>query len=186
MIRNNAIKQGLCSLALAGLAASAAPLSAQEMVQTFKNPSFGGNPFYSDHLLAIAGFNRPTQPTESTSPEDLLASQLRAQLTSSLSANILTAIQTAKPGDTGAFTVGAQQISFSRTATETTVTFTNTRTGEVSTLVIPVLRSGTTTPFGSMPSAESVLASTGRAALPAGAAPGAAPGLDAMLGPAPL
>ena len=173
--------------AMIGLLAvgASAPAAAQEIVFTFQNPSFGGNPFYSEHLLAIAGFDRPSQPTEVTSPEDLLAAQLRAQLSSTLSANILTTIQTAKPGDMGSFTVGNQQIDYSRTATETTVVFTNTRTGETSTLVIPVVQPRTPTPFGS--SAETTLIG---GTVVSGAAPVNSPssssGLEIPLGPPPL
>ncbi len=174
---------GLFSIGAIG---ASAPAAAQEMVFTFQNPSFGGNPFYSEHLLAIAGFDRPTQPTPTTSPEDLLAAQLRAQLTSTLSANILTTIQTAKPGDMGSFTVGNQQIDYSRTATETTVVFTNTKTGETSTLVIPVVQPRTPTPFGSS-SAETAL--MGDSLVPG--APSANPssnpaGLEISLAPPPL
>jgi curli production assembly/transport component CsgF len=156
------------------------------MVHTFRDPSFGGNPFNSEHLLAIAGFDRPAQSTPTTSPEDLLASQLRAQLTSSLSSSILTTIQTAKPGDTGSFTVGSQVISFARTATETTVTFTNTRTGEVSTLVIPVSKTTTPSPFGASPSGESALIGVSQSASQPPLVNSGAVGLEVSLGPPPL
>lgn len=128
-------------VAAALLLAPAAPAAAQEFTQSFLNPSFGGNPFYSDHLLAIAGLDRPEEPEEeddAPTADELLVSQLRAQLTSSLSSDILRAIQAAQPGDTGTFVIGDQTVAFARTATETRVTFTNGRTGEVSELVIPV------------------------------------------------
>lgn len=115
---------------------------AQEMTHRFINPSFGGNPFYSDHLLGIANIHRPEEPAEPTTPpvteEELLASQLRARLLSQLSSQILTSIQSAQPGDTGNFTFGNQQISFVRTRTETRITFVNSDTGETNTVVIPV------------------------------------------------
>ena len=139
---------------------------AQEIVHTFNNPSFGGNPFYSEHLLAIAGIDRPEAPEEPTEPaptaEELLVAQLRASLTSSLSSNILQTIQTARPGDTGTFVVGAQRISYVRTATETRVTFTNTTTGETSELVIPVRGAPTSTASAaSSMSAEQALGANG-------------------------
>lgn len=186
MQRNNRGKPLARSLLIAGLIAVSAPAAAQDLVHTFKDPSFGGNPFNSEHLLAIAGFDRPEQRTEATSPEDLLASQLRAQLTSSLSSSILTTIQTAKPGDTGSFTVGSQIISFTRTATETTVTFTNTRTGEVSTLVIPVAKTTTPSPFGASPSGESALIGVSALARPSPLVDGGEAGLEVPLGPPPL
>lgn len=136
------ISSVLRSVAAAGLlTALSAPACAQEFTQTFINPSFGGNPFYSDHLIAIAGLDRPEEPEDeddTPSADELLASQIRAGLTSSLTSDILLAIQNAEPGDTGRFVIGDQIITFIRTAGETRVTFTNGRTGEVSELVIPV------------------------------------------------
>ena len=126
--------------AAAALAMGSTGAQAQDLVHHFLDPSFGGNPFYSDHLLAIAAIDRPAQPTTPTTTptqEELLAQQLRAQLLSQLSGNILDQIQNAAVGDTGDFTFGNQQVSFTRTAAQTTVTFTNTTTGEVNTLVIP-------------------------------------------------
>jgi curli production assembly/transport component CsgF len=134
----------LGGVAAASLGCGAA--HAQEMTHRFINPSFGGNPFYSDHLLGIANIHRPEEPKEPTTPpvteEQLLASQLRARLLSQLSSQILSSIQNAKPGDTGNFELGNQRISFTRTATETRITFVNADTGETNTVVIPVQGAG--------------------------------------------
>jgi hypothetical protein len=83
----------LAAFLLAGAALFAAgPASAQELVHTFTNPSFGGNPFYSEHLLATANIHRPDAPEEPAetppSEEELLASQLRSQFLSQLSGEI--------------------------------------------------------------------------------------------------
>lgn len=136
-------RAGMVAVVVASLATSAVtagPAQAQDLVHRFIDPSFGGNPFYSDHLRAIAANDRPaapTTPTTTPTQEELIAQQLRAQLLSRLSGNILDQIQNAPVGGTGNFTVGTQQISFVRTATATTVTFTNPKTGEVNTVVIP-------------------------------------------------
>jgi len=120
----------------------AAPAAAQELTHRFINPSFGGNPFYSDHLRAIAEIHRPNEPEEPAadppSEEELLAAQLRAQFLSQLSGDIRTRIQSAQPGETGEFEFGDQRVSFVRTRTETQITFVNNRTGETSRIVIPV------------------------------------------------
>jgi curli production assembly/transport component CsgF len=156
--------------ALLGSVALAAPQAAgaQEMVHSFTNPSFGGNPFYSDHLLSIANLHRPAAPSEpSPTPEDLLAAQIRSQLTSSLSFDIVRTIQNAQPGQSGEFVVGNQVISFTRTETATRVLFTDTRTGEVSEIVIPV-NAPARSPFGAAAasaSAEQVLGAAGAAPL---------------------
>jgi curli production assembly/transport component CsgF len=147
------------------LFAVASPAAAQELAHEFINPSFGGNPFNSDHLLGIAGLDRPEKPEDSEpapTPEELLVSQLEAQLNSTLSSNILRAIQTATPGQTGEFLLGVTRINFVRTATETRVTFTNTTTGETREIVLPVNPTG---PFGlsgaTALSAERVLSISG-------------------------
>jgi curli production assembly/transport component CsgF len=142
--------------------------SAQELTHRFINPSFGGNPFYSEHLLGIANIHRPKQPEAPSDPppteEELIASQIRARLLSQLSGDILDRIEAAKPGETGQFEFGEQRISFTRTQTETQVTFLNTRTGETQRLVIPVNRptgafSGTL--GAAVPSAEQALGAIG-------------------------
>ncbi|MDP9414419.1 MAG: curli assembly protein CsgF [Pseudomonadota bacterium] len=126
----------LSSVALAGEA------QAQELTHRFLNPSFGGNPFYSDHLLSIATIHRPREPerpgAEPPTEEELIASQVRARLLSGLSSDILTRIESAQPGESGDFEFGDQRISFTRTRTETVVTFVNSRTGETRRVVIPV------------------------------------------------
>lgn len=143
-------------------------VSAQELTHRFINPSFGGNPFYSDHLLGIANIHRPKQPEKPGDPppteEELIASQIRARLLSQLSGDVLDRIQAAQPGETGQFEFGEQRISFTRTQTETQVTFLNIRTGETQRLTIPV-SPGSRRFSGSLgattPSAEQALGALG-------------------------
>ena len=152
---------GLAPLALIGSASTA---SAQDLVHGFINPSFGGNPFYGEHLLNIANIHRPAEPEEPAAPvptaEELLVSQLQAQLNSTLSTNILRAIQTAQPGQSGEFLLGGSRINYTRTATATRVTFTNLTTGEVREIVIPSGSTGTALAGAGM-SAESLLGAPG-------------------------
>jgi curli production assembly/transport component CsgF len=130
-------------LASTGLAGAA---NAQELSHRFLNPSFGGNPFYSDHLLGIANIHRPEKPeapgTPAPTEEELLARQLQARFLSQLSSQIRDRIENARPGDTGEFDFGNQRISFVRTATETRITFVNTTTNETRTIVVPVAGPG--------------------------------------------
>lgn len=167
---------------------------AQELVFSFKDPAFGGNPFNGTYLLDVAGYSRPAQPTTATSQEDLLVAQLKSQLTSSVSTSILTTIQSAKAGDTGKFVEGNETISYSRTATATTVTFTNATTGQTSQLVIPVAQSSAASPFASATTvspasagatAERSLLAASSSAVPLSTVSGAA-GLEISLAPAPL
>lgn len=172
--RKAAVRYRVAALLALGMAGAFVPAAAQaqELTHRFLNPSFGGNPFYSEHLLGIANIHRPAEPEddeEPQTPEELLVSQIRASLTAQQSSGILTRIQNAQPGDTGTFTVGDQQISFARTATQTTVTFTNTRTGETSQLIIPVAPpspnpfpfSNSATPLSAGRSAEQALGAVG-------------------------
>lgn len=130
------------AFALAALAAVPSAAQAQELVHRFINPSFGGNPFYSEHLLGIANIHRPEQPEDEPRPlpteEETLVNQLRSSLNAQVQSQILDRIRNARPGQSGNFTLGDQQISFTRTATETRVTFVDTKTGETRVIVIPV------------------------------------------------
>ncbi len=189
---NAKLKLVLLFLASAGGLVGVSSAQAQDFTHTFTNPSFGGNPFNSDHLLAIANIDRPKvpeDPQETPTAEDLLVSQLQAQLNSTLSSNILRAIQTAQPGQSGQFTLGDTLVTFVRTATETRVTFTNSKTGETREIVIPVGSTGSAAGFGASAgnTAEGALSASGRAssfAISSSALPSAEAGL--LLAPPPL
>lgn len=124
----------------------AAPASAQQLSHRFQDPSFGGNPFNADHLMAIANIDRPDKPQDPATPplteQQLIVQQIQSRLLSSLTTNLVSTIQNAKPGQSGEFTLGDQIIRYSRTATETRVTFINTITGEQSEIVIPANSTG--------------------------------------------
>ena len=130
------------ALALVALAVAPSAAQAQELVHRFINPSFGGNPFYSEHLLGIANIHRPNEPEEPATPlpteEERLADQIKSSLNSQIQSQIFDRIRNAQPGESGNFTLGSQQISFVRTTTETRVTFVNTQTGETRVIVVPV------------------------------------------------
>jgi curli production assembly/transport component CsgF len=143
-----------------GLCAVLAPASAsaQELVHRFINPSFGGNPFYSDHLFSIAGLDRPDEPEEPAEPPqtegERIAEAIRARLLANLQSDIQQAIERAQPGQSGTFEVDNQRISFVKTTTETRVTFVNTTTGETRQVVIPVRSAtGTASASAAAPSA---------------------------------
>jgi curli production assembly/transport component CsgF len=153
--------------AFIGMGFWSAPALAQDIVQTFRDPAFGGNPFNGDYLLAIANLSRPKEPTDPvTTPteEELLASQIKSQLTSSLSLTVISAIQNAKVGQSGTFTFGDQQITYSKSVSGTNVIFKNTKTGETSEIFVPAPGS-TGTPAASARastvSAEQALAAGG-------------------------
>lgn len=126
------------------LAAIAMPLgneaAAQDIVYTPVNPSFGGNPFNSNHLLGIANaqndFTNPASSSNS-SQADIFARQLQSRLLSALSSQIVTAIFGDNPQESGTISFGGQTVRFIRSLTEVTITIINDDTGEETVIVVP-------------------------------------------------
>src|SRR3546814_16251336 len=83
------------ALLLLSFSSIAGTASAQDMVYTPINPSFGGNPFNSSHLIGIANAQnnfKDTKSTTSNSQADIFARQLQSRLLSALSSQITDAI----------------------------------------------------------------------------------------------
>lgn len=118
----------------------AAPAAAQDLTYEPVNPSFGGNPFNSPHLLGIANaqndFKDP-KAKENGSQADIFARQLQSRLLSALSSQIVDAIFGENPQESGTIRFGGQTIEFVRGLEEVTLTITDDATGEVTTIVIP-------------------------------------------------
>ena len=135
------VSLGACVAALA----FATPASAQELKFEFRIPSIGGNPFNSDHLLAIATAQRPAQKssgadgTGELTEAQLFARQIQSRLLSALSSSVVEAITGSDPGTSGEFTVGDQKISFERTLSEIRLNIFDNSTGETTEIVVPVL-----------------------------------------------
>jgi curli production assembly/transport component CsgF len=113
---------------------------AQDMVYEPVNPSFGGNPFNSAHLLGIANAqNNFKDPKASTSGSqaDIFARQLQSRLLSALSSQIVDAIFGENPQERGTIRFGGQTIEFVRSLDSVTLTITDDSTGEVTTIVVP-------------------------------------------------
>ena len=125
----------------AGLAiACSSAVSAEDLVYQPINPSFGGNPFNSSHLLGIANaqnkFKDPSAAT-SGSQADIFARQLQSRLLSALSSQIVDAIFGENPQQHGTIQFGGQTITFDRGIDAVTLTITDDGTGEVTTIVVP-------------------------------------------------
>jgi len=126
---------GATILAFAGSAALAQDITYQPV-----DPSFGGNPFNSAHLLGIANAqNKYKDPSaaNSSSQADIFARQLQSRLLSALSSQITDAIFGDNPQQHGTITFGGQTIVFDRGLEDVTLTITNDDTGEVTTIVVP-------------------------------------------------
>lgn len=122
---------------LAGFGSAA---TAQDLVYEPVNPSFGGNPFNSAHLLGIANaqndFRDPRSRTTS-SQADIFARQLQSRLLSALSSQIVAAIFGDNPQERGTIRFGGQTIEFVRGLESVVLTITNDETGEVTVIEIP-------------------------------------------------
>ena len=127
-------------VALLCLFAFPAAAAAQDMVYEPVNPSFGGNPFNSSHLLGIANaqndFKDP-KAAASGSQADIFARQLQSRLLSALSSQIVDAIFGDNPQERGTIRFGDQTIEFVRGLDGVTLTITNDETGEVTTIIVP-------------------------------------------------
>lgn len=127
--------------ACAGLAVIVAgPVVAQDITYEPIDPSFGGNPFNSAHLLGIANAQndyKDPKAAANSSQADIFARQLQSRLLSALSSQIVNAIFGENPQESGTIRFGGQTISFVRDLESVTLTITDDDTGEVTTIVIP-------------------------------------------------
>ena len=122
------------------IALGTVPASAQDITYQPIDPSFGGNPFNSAHLLGIANAQndyKDPQSTANSSQADIFARQLQSRLLSALSSQIVDAIFGDNPQQSGTIKFGGQTITFNRSLTEVTLTITDDDTGEVTTIVVP-------------------------------------------------
>jgi len=124
--------------------------AAQDMVYTPINPSFGGSPLNSSHLLGLANAQRTatarkppsdTDPTNPTNPgstdADLFVRQLQSRLLSALASQVTEAIFGENPQDSGTVTFGETTVTFERTIDSIRLIITDP-TG-VTEIVVPLL-----------------------------------------------
>jgi len=121
----------------------ASPASASDIVYTPINPSFGGNPFNSSHLLGIASAqNKYKDPSAVTSsdPSAQFLRTLQSRLLSTLATQITDVIFGDGAKDSGLIKFGDQEISFVRGLESVTLTITNLADGSVTEIVVPLLQ----------------------------------------------
>jgi curli production assembly/transport component CsgF len=131
------------ALAVAAMGWISFAASAQELVYTPVNPSFGGDSFNSSHLLGIANaqndYKDPDSDTTGDTQIDQFLRQLQSRLLSSLAAEVNDAIFGENPQDSGTITFGDQTITFVRLLDSVALTITDTSTGAVTEISIPLL-----------------------------------------------
>lgn len=135
MVRLAAAALALGSLSMASTA------SAQDLVHTPISPTFGGNPFNSNHVLGVANANnnkRDPNAVDRNSQSSIFARQLESRLLSALSSQIVDAIFGDNPQDQGTISFGGQTIEFVRSLSDVTLIIRNDETGEETRIVIPL------------------------------------------------
>ena len=133
------VVSGACALSL-GVTTSA---SASDLVFEFTNPSFGGNPFNSSHLLAVANAqNNTTDPDaiDRTDPAQQFLRTLNSRLLSALATQVTDLIFGENAQDTGTIRFGDQEVSFVRGVESVTLTITNFLDGSVTEIIVPLLQ----------------------------------------------
>lgn len=135
MVRFAAATLALGCLAMAG------PAFAQDLVHEPISPTFGGNPFNSNHILGIANAqNKNTDPNavNRNDQSSIFARQLESRLLSALSSQIVDAIFGDNPQEQGTITFGGQTIEFFRGLDSVTLIIRNDETGEETRIEIPL------------------------------------------------
>jgi len=140
-----------CAISLV-MVVFAAPVSAGDLVYTPVNPSFGGNPFNSSHLLGIASAQRDATASDAGRDEqngavdsagessaELFARQLESRLLSALAGEVTDAIFGDNPQDSGIVTFGDTEVSFERGADSIKLTLTNFTDGSITVIEVPQL-----------------------------------------------
>lgn len=124
-----------------GCLAMASPAFSQDLVHEPISPTFGGNPFNSNHILGIANAqNKNTDPNavNRNDQSSIFARQLESRLLSALSSQIVDAIFGDNPQEQGTITFGGQTIEFFRGLDSVTLIIRNDETGEETRIEIPL------------------------------------------------
>ncbi len=126
------------TIALSGFAM---PVVAQDLVHEPISPTFGGNPFNSNHILGIANAQNDTTDPDARSSDsqaDIFARQLQSRLLSALSSQVVDAIFGDNPQEQGTIAFGGQTIEFFRSLDSVTLVIRDDDTGEETRIVVPL------------------------------------------------
>jgi curli production assembly/transport component CsgF len=128
--------------AAAALALAPGALAAGDLTYEPVNPSFGGDPFNSSHLLGIAQAQNEfdDRSFEPVDPIDRFADDIERRVLSQAAREITDRIFGENPQDSGDFTVGTNRIAFEQVGDEVRLTLTDIETGGETVLTIPAPR----------------------------------------------
>ncbi|MEM6899434.1 MAG: curli assembly protein CsgF [Pseudomonadota bacterium] len=131
----------VCSI-IVGLSIAGSMAHAQDLVYEPVNPSFGGNPFNSAHLLGIATAQDDNEPpvdeVAETTQAELFLRQLESRLLSGLAREVTDAIFGDDPQESGVVQFGEQSISFERGLDNVTIEVFDATTGQMTEIVLPI------------------------------------------------
>lgn len=119
------------------------PASAQDISYAPLNPSFGGSPFNSSHLMGIATAQKPEKSRSATaesSQSELFLRQLQSRLLSSLAGQVTDSIFGDNPQDHGTINFGNQVVSFERGLATVVLTVVDLAAGTTTEIEIPLLQ----------------------------------------------
>jgi curli production assembly/transport component CsgF len=126
--------------ALLGLSVVATPVAAQQLVYTPVNPAFGGNPFNSTQMLALANaqnqFLPKQQSIQAPTQAELFASQLQSTILAGVAQQISNAIFGNNPQQSGTISFGGTSVNFSRGLDNVTIVITDPK-GVSTNIVVP-------------------------------------------------
>jgi curli production assembly/transport component CsgF len=119
-------------------------VEAQQLVYTPVNPSFGGSPLNSSHLLGTAAAqNRFTQSSDQSTAQlsgaEQFVQMLESQLYSSLAQSVSTQIFGSSAPASGTIEFSNQRINFQNTGTQVNVTVYDLITGKTTQISVPVM-----------------------------------------------
>jgi curli production assembly/transport component CsgF len=119
-----------------------ATAGAQDLIYRPINPSFGGDPFNSSHLLSLAEQQNDFDDRGFTplDPQQQFAASLERRILSRTSQEITERIFGEDPQQSGEFEVGDQQISFEQVGDQVDITLLDLETGATTSLTVPTPR----------------------------------------------
>jgi curli production assembly/transport component CsgF len=128
--------------AVIAVAAANQAAFADELVYTPINPSFGGNPFNSSHLLGIANaqndYEAPRDSNQTLQGEQFVR-LLQSRLLSALATRVSDAILGENAQPSGEIVYGSQTVAWETLLDSIRLTVTDTDTGAVTEIIIPSL-----------------------------------------------
>ena len=148
--RTFARQRMIVGAALSTLLLASVPATAADIVFRPINPSFGGSPLNSSHLLAIANAQNNYKPPAVPAPTPVVPpsaaqvqatqflSQLQGRLTSQLATQVNEAIFGDNPQQSGKVKFGTQTVEFERGLTEITITLSDSANNSSTKISVPI------------------------------------------------